>query len=130
MAGLGLSAAFHAQLAVAQQPATLTNPASVNCTQRGGSLHMERRPDGSEYGVCVFADNYQCEEWAMFRGECPVGGLRVMGYITQSARYCAITGGRYVVPANGGASNEKGQCGLPGGKTCDADAYYAGSCSR
>ena len=62
-------------------------------------LRIESRPDGGQYGVCIFDDNYQCEEWAMFRGECPVGGLRVTGYITTAARYCAITGGRYTVVA-------------------------------
>ncbi len=90
---------------------------------------MERRPDGGQYGVCVFTDNYQCEEWAMFRGECRVGGLRVTGYTTSAARYCAITGGRYEVVPNS-AAVEQGVCALPDGKVCDADAYYAGSCGR
>ena len=93
-------------------------------------LQIERRPDGGQFGVCVFTDNYQCEEWAMFRGECPVGGLRVTGYITPAARYCAITGGRYAVVARSGMTDEQGACTLPGGKACDAAAYYAGSCGR
>ena len=66
----------------------------------------------------------------MFRGECPVGGLRVTGYITTAARYCAITGGRYTVIANSGTADEQGACALPGGKACAAGAYYAGSCGR
>ena len=92
-------------MAVTQAPAQsqpapqLANPASLHCVGKGGMLRMERRPDGGQYGVCVFTDNYQCEEWAMFRGECPAGGLRVTGYITPAARYCAITGGRYTVVA-------------------------------
>jgi putative hemolysin len=114
-----------------QTPAPqLANPASQNCVARGGTLRIERRPDGGQFGVCVFADNYQCEEWAMFRGECPVGGLRVTGYITAAARYCAITGGRYTMVAKSGATDEQGACALPGGKACDADAYYAGTCGR
>ena len=108
----------------------LANPASQNCVARGGTLKIERRPDGGQFGVCVFTDNYQCEEWAMFRGECPVGGLRVTGYITPAARYCAITGGRYTVVAKSGAADEQGACALPGGKACDAGAYYAGTCGR
>jgi putative hemolysin len=113
------------------QPAPrLANPASVNCADRGGALKIERRPDGGQYGVCVFTDNYQCEEWAMFRGECPVGGLRVTGYITPAARYCAITGGRYVVVANSGASDEQGRCILSGDKSCDAVGYYDGKCGH
>ncbi|HYR65928.1 MAG TPA: DUF333 domain-containing protein [Reyranella sp.] len=108
----------------------LANPASQNCVARGGMLKIERRPDGGQFGVCVFTDNYQCEEWAMLRGECPVGGLRVTGYVTPAARYCAITGGRYTVVTNSGAADEQGACALPGGKACAANAYYAGTCSR
>ena len=111
-------------------PTGLANPASQNCAARGGTLRIERRPDGGEYGVCVFADNYQCEEWAMLRGHCPVGGLRVTGYVTAAARYCAITGGRYAVTGRSGAVNEQGVCSLPGGNACDANAYYSGTCGR
>ncbi len=108
----------------------LANPASVRCVEKGGKLTMERRPDGGQYGVCAFVDNYQCEEWALFRGDCPTGGLRVTGYITPAARYCAITGGRYAVFANSGTADEQGTCALADGKSCDAVAYYAGTCSR
>jgi putative hemolysin len=107
----------------------LANPASQNCVKQGGTLKIERRPDGGQYGVCVFTDNYQCEEWALLRGECPKNGLRVTGYVTPAGRYCAITGGRYTVVTES-AAGETGVCSLPGGKACDAAAYYAGTCSR
>jgi putative hemolysin len=127
---LGLAMGCAGASAQGQPAPQLANPASQNCVTRGGMLRIERRPDGGQFGVCVFTDNYQCEEWAMFRGECPVGGLRVTGYITPAARYCAIIGGRYTVVAKSGATDEQGACTLPGGKSCAADAYYAGSCSR
>lgn len=117
----------------AQQASTqpqLANPASARCVERGGTLRIERRPDGGQYGVCYFVDNYQCEEWALFRGECPPGGLRVTGYVTPAGRYCAITGGRYTAVTQGDAASERGACALPGGKACDAGAYYAGTCGR
>ena len=107
----------------------LANPASQNCVKQNGTLSIERRPDGGQYGVCVFTDNYQCEEWALFRGECPKTGLRVTGYVTPAGRYCAITGGRYTV-VSASAAGEQGVCSLPGGKACNAEAYYAGSCGR
>lgn len=53
---------------------TLANPASVNCGKVGGNLVIQKNPDGSEYGMCYFGKNKGCEEWALFRGECPVGG--------------------------------------------------------
>jgi putative hemolysin len=100
----------------------LANPASQRCAEHGGTVQIERRPDGGQYGVCIFTENRQCEEWAMFRGDCPAGGLRVTGYLTSAARFCAITGGRY---DDAGAA-----CVLPGGKSCSVEAYWAGTCRR
>lgn len=108
----------------------LANPASVNCTRQGGGLQIERRGDGGAFGVCRFADDRQCEEWAMLRGDCPVGGLRVTGFVTPAARYCALTGGRYTIVAHSGSADEVGVCALPGGRTCPAADYWAGRCPR
>lgn len=74
----------------------LANPASTNCIEQGGAIDIRERGDGGQYGVCFFEDNLQCEEWAMLRGDCPVGGLHITGYATDAAVYCAITGGTYV----------------------------------
>jgi len=119
-----------------QTGAGIANPASVNCTKQGGTLSItysvvtcERRADGGEYGVCLFEGNLQCEEWAMFRGECPVGGIKVTDYVTPAARYCAITGGIYVVTGKSGQDDEQGSCTLKDGKKCEAWDYYNGTCS-
>src|SRR5688500_12798541 len=130
LVALALPLVAPAALAQGQPPSPqLANPASQNCINVGGRLQMERQADGGQNGVCVFTDNYQCEEWALFRGECPKNGLRVTGYLTPAGRYCAITGGRYAVVTEN-AAGETGVCSLPGGKACDAAAYYAGTCSR
>jgi putative hemolysin len=110
------------------ESAGIANPASENCTEKGGTLSIEKRGDGGEYGVCIFEDNMQCEEWAMMRGECPEGGIKVTGYITPAARYCAITGGEYTVTGKSGAEDEEGTCTLPDGKECDVWKYYNGEC--
>ena len=54
----------------------LANPASENCIKNGGTLEIRKNKMG-EYGVCLFEDNRQCEEWALFRDQCPVGGLKI-----------------------------------------------------
>ncbi len=115
--------------APAQPAPNLANPASVNCEKQGGKLSIQKRPDGGEYGVCLFEDNRQCEEWALLRGECPVGGVKITGYVTQAAQFCAITGGEYKVTANSNTDQEQGTCTFKTGKTCDAVAYFAGTCS-
>ena len=52
--------------------AGLPNPASVFCQENGGTIEM-RQDDAGQYGVCVFADGSECEEWAYYRGECRPG---------------------------------------------------------
>lgn len=49
----------------------MANPASVNCINNGGKLEIVTAADGSQSGICTFADGSSCEEWAYFRGECP-----------------------------------------------------------
>jgi Tol biopolymer transport system component/putative hemolysin len=114
---------------LATQPAQLPNPASQNCIDQGGSLTIEVRGDSGQYGVCTFEDNRQCEEWALLRGECPVGGLKVTGYATNAARYCAITGGAYAVTGNSNTDTELGTCTFPNGVVCDVWDVYKGQCS-
>lgn len=115
-------------VAPATAPAQIANPASQNCVKQGGTLSFEQRGDGGQFGVCNFEDNRQCEEWALLRGDCPVGGLKVTGYVTPAARYCVIIGGTYAITANSGADDEQGACTLPGGAQCDAWDYYNGLC--
>lgn len=112
-----------------QEPAQeIANPASKNCVDQGGTLSIQTRSDGGQYGVCVFEDNRQCEEWALLRGECPVGGVKVTGYVTPAAQYCAITGGEYQATGESATGQEQGTCTFKNGQTCDVWAYYEGKC--
>jgi len=108
----------------------IANPASVNCINKGGTLSIQNRTDGGEYGICTFEDNRQCEEWALFRGECPAGGMKVTGYITSAARFCVITGGSYKVTGQINTDKEQGTCTFNGGKSCNVWDYYGGRCSK
>jgi putative hemolysin len=127
---VGCASTTMAQSAPAHTPpGKIANPASINCVRQGGTLVIRKRGDGGEYGICVFADNRQCEEWTMFRGDCPVGGIDITGYLTPAARYCVITGGKYQVTGNGHTEREAGTCTLRNGRTCDARDYFSGKCS-
>jgi putative hemolysin len=110
----------------AESSGQIANPASKNCIQQGGTLSIQKRGDGGEYGICLFEDNRQCEEWALMRGDCPTGGIKVTGYVTEAAQYCAITGGEYTV--NGNTEQEEGTCTFKNGKACAAADYFAGTC--
>ena len=50
--------------------ASIPNPASVFCTEKGNKLEIRTAADGSQSGICVFPDGGTCDEWAYFQGEC------------------------------------------------------------
>lgn len=110
------------------QAAGIANPASVYCLEKGGRLTIRKRGDGGEYGICTFTDGRQCEEWALWRGECPVGGIAVPAGTAPTEHYCLVTGGLYR-PAGPSADRDGGLCIFPGGRSCDARDYYAGKFS-
>ena len=56
--------------ATAEPTVGLANPASVYCEGQGYTLEMRTSADGGQYGVCIFPDGSECEEWAFYRGEC------------------------------------------------------------
>ncbi|MEI6627743.1 MAG: DUF333 domain-containing protein [bacterium] len=104
------------------QPVTqIANPASVNCTKVGGNLVIEKRGDGGEYGLCYFEDNRACEEWALLRGDCPIGGFKTTGFDSIDQKYCAWLGGQtFAVPNS--------ICTLKDGSKCSTIDFYNGSC--
>jgi putative hemolysin len=51
----------------------MANPASVFCKEQGGQLRVVKDAKGNEYGMCIFPDGSQCEEWAFYRKECKPG---------------------------------------------------------
>ena len=99
----------------------LANPASVNCAQKGGRVVVQKDPNGGEYGLCYFEDNRACEEWALMRKECPVGGVKTTGFDTDAQKYCAWVGGQTFAVANA-------VCTFKDGSTCLDDDLFAGRC--
>jgi putative hemolysin len=75
---LGLSALIVSGcVATTPEPdAGMANPASVYCQDQGFTLEMRTDENGT-YGVCIFPDGSECEEWAYFRGECEPGAEEV-----------------------------------------------------
>ncbi|MFA5185008.1 MAG: DUF333 domain-containing protein [Patescibacteria group bacterium] len=51
------------------QQNSLANPAAVKCNNEKLGYRMGENEFG-QYGVCIFDDKSECEEWAYFRGEC------------------------------------------------------------
>jgi putative hemolysin len=108
---------------------SILDSASKNCTDNGGTIQIKQRGDGKEYKVCFFEDNRQCEADSLLNGDCPVGGLKVTGYITGAATYCAILGGKYEIT---GMDNnaENGNCSFFNGNVCNVWDLYNGKCEK
>ncbi len=54
----------------------LSNPASAYCENQGGKLEIREDNNGNQYGVCIFANGNECEEWAFYKGECNKEGKK------------------------------------------------------
>lgn len=101
----------------------IANPASVNCINLGGSLEIKKNGTGDEYGLCNFEDNRACEEWTLFRDECPIGGRRTTGFDTETQRYCAWLGGETF-------AQENAKCTFKDGSICTDEDLFNGKCSK
>ncbi len=104
----------------------MPNPASANCIKMGGKLEIRTRGDGGQYGVCLFEDNRQCDEWALFRGECPVGGIKITGYTTPEQIYCVLQGGKTFAVEDESSS----KCIFPNGSSCLVLDFFNGRCDK
>ena len=121
---------FDGKIEIPQMPGvTISSYASKNCIDSGGILEKKKRGDGKEYEVCLFEDNRQCEALSLLNNECPKGGLRITGYITEASTYCAILGGKYEIIGNTN-DIEDGNCTFFSGKLCNVWDLYNGKCDK
>lgn len=138
LAFLGLRGWFDAsptlimiQPPLAEEPATapngLANPASVYCIENGGTIDIMAGWDSGQIGICTFTSGSQCEEWAMFRGDCPIGGVAILQTWDAAEAYCAIRGGE-VWRMNGGL--EPSICAFKSTNCLAQDYIETGKCLR
>ena len=50
-----------------EQTVGMANPASVFCEQQGGKSVIRKDKDDNEYGVCVFSNDKEVDEWEYYR---------------------------------------------------------------
>ena len=107
----------------------MPNPASVFCTDNGGTLEMRKDESGGEYGMCLFSDGSECEEWAYFRGECTPGQATPNANMPNPASVnCEDQGGTLEIrkDASGG---EFGMCVFADNTECEEWALLRGTCA-
>ncbi|MEM2908687.1 MAG: DUF333 domain-containing protein [Candidatus Bilamarchaeaceae archaeon] len=52
-----------------EQTSEIANPAATNCANKGYQYEIRTDAEGGQYGVCIY-EGKECDEWALFRGEC------------------------------------------------------------
>ncbi len=80
--------------------ASLPNPASQDCVDKGGNLKTVKETAG-ELGICQFSDGSQCEEWKLFRNECQKGQTNTADISHPYSGLIRKTGGKYSFDAGG-----------------------------
>ncbi len=58
---------FAAILAIPSLASAIPNPAAQFCVNCGYKSQIRTDPQGGQYGVCVFPDGSECDEWDYFR---------------------------------------------------------------
>jgi putative hemolysin len=106
----------------------MANPASVFCADNGGTVEIRQGEDGGEYGMCVFNDGSECEEWAYFRGECAPGQPKSGANMPNPASAnCIDQGGTLEIRQDAGGG-EYGMCVFSDGSECEEWALLRGTC--
>lgn len=114
----------------------IANPASAYCKEQGFKLETRTTQDGSQYSVCMFEDDTECEEWAYYRGECKPGDMDVAppptatpaGIANPASTYCVEKGGTSEIRTAEDGS-QFGVCIFPDGSECDEWAFFKGECA-
>jgi putative hemolysin len=112
------------------ESADLPNPASVYCEEQGGRVDMRADASGI-YGVCIFGNGSECEEWAYYRGECSPGQSTEgsepgFGLANPASVYCEEQGGRLEMRTD--RNGTQGLCLFDDGRECEEWAYWRGEC--
>ena len=119
----------------AQADADMPNPASAFCEAQGGTLDIRLDDEGGQFGVCIFADGSECDEWAYFRDECSPGAAageepdpgQAAGMPNPASVFCEAEGGTVDI-RTGDDGGQVGICVFTDGGECDEWAFFRGEC--
>ena len=97
----------------------IPNPAAVYCAKLGYKYETRKNEYGGEYGVVIFPDGTECNDWSFFKGKAG-----------QKWSYCKRHGGKIEnrVENMGTWTAESAVCVFPDGSECDETQYIDGKC--
>jgi putative hemolysin len=95
------------------QSSGLANPASVYCQGLGYTNEARQDDSGGMYGVCIFPNGSECEEWDFLAGRCG-----------QEKSFCAQQG----YELREGTGNIA-TCVFPDGSSCPEYEFFLGECN-
>ena len=124
LALFALSACTAPPLTANDRATEMANPASTHCVEQGYELEV-RAEEGGDVGYCVFPDGSECEEWALFRGECEAPG--VIGMPNPASKYCEDEG--YTLEIRSEEGGAVGYCVFDDGSECEEWAFFRDECA-
>lgn len=97
----------------------IPNPAAVYCIELGYKYESRKNELGGEYGVVIFPDGTECNDWSFFRGNAG-----------QKWSYCEQHGGKIEnrVENMGTWTAESAVCVFPDRSECGEMQYIDGKC--
>ena len=105
----------------------MPNPASVYCEEQGGEVEIRTDDEGGQYGVCLFEDGSECEEWDFYNGECGPEDVEAIGMPNPASVYCEEQGGEVDIRTDD-EGGQYGMCIFEDGSECDEWAFFRGEC--
>jgi len=115
-----------------KQVIDMPNPASVFCEENGGKLEISADESGAQFGVCIFDDGSECDEWAFFRGECKPGDslkseAPLANLPNPASVFCEENSGKLEIRSDETGA-QSGACVFDDGSECDEWAFFRGEC--
>lgn len=109
----------------------MANPAAVFCKDQGYDYEIRTDESGNQYGVCIFPDGSECDEWAYYEGECAPGSAETgeaVEMANPAASFCVDQGYDYEIRTDEN-DGQYGVCIFPDRSECEGWAFYNGECA-
>jgi len=112
----------------------IVNPATAYCEEKGYRSNIVTTTDGSQYGICIFPDGSECEEWSFFRGQCgptpkiPIVCTGIPQIANPASVNCVEKGGKVDIRSSADGS-QFGMCQFPDKSECEEWAFFRGECT-
>jgi|GEM_PF-2681618 len=111
----------------------IANPAAKDCVLKGYTYEIRADAAGGQYGVCSKPGYTECEEWALYRGDCQLVPINAtdnqsQGLANPASVNCIGKGYNLTIKTDS-EGGQYGVCSKPGYTECEEWAFFRDNCS-